>query len=57
MYDSVLVFAVGLQTLEQSHPLALANVSCAREHAWDGGLSLINYINSVSDHFSRKITI
>lgn len=57
MYDSVLVFAVGLQTLEQSHPLALANVSCAREHAWDGGLSLINYINSVSDHLSRKITI
>ncbi|KAK9506827.1 hypothetical protein O3M35_008689 [Rhynocoris fuscipes] len=48
MYDSVIVFAIGLQTLEQSHPLSLANVSCALEHPWDGGLSLINYINSVS---------
>ncbi|XP_073985733.1 glutamate receptor ionotropic, kainate 2-like isoform X2 [Rhodnius prolixus] len=47
MYDSVIVFAIGLQTLEQSHPLSLANVSCALEHPWDGGLSLINYINSV----------
>uniref|UniRef100_T1HDC2 Uncharacterized protein n=1 Tax=Rhodnius prolixus TaxID=13249 RepID=T1HDC2_RHOPR len=48
MYDSVIVFAIGLQTLEQSHPLSLANVSCALEHPWDGGLSLINYINSVN---------
>ncbi|XP_024084773.1 glutamate receptor ionotropic, kainate 2-like [Cimex lectularius] len=47
MYDSVVVFAIGLQTLEQSHPLSLANVSCALETPWDGGLSLINYINSV----------
>ncbi|KAF6208028.1 hypothetical protein GE061_016477 [Apolygus lucorum] len=47
MYDSVIVFAIGLQTLEQSHPLSLANVSCALETPWDGGLSLINYINSV----------
>lgn len=48
MYDSVHVFALGLQTLEQSHSLALANVSCDAEQPWDGGLSLINYINSVS---------
>ncbi|XP_046667625.1 glutamate receptor ionotropic, kainate 2-like isoform X4 [Homalodisca vitripennis] len=47
MYDSVHVFALGLQTLEQSHSLALANVSCDSEQPWDGGLSLINYINSV----------
>ncbi|XP_054261474.1 glutamate receptor ionotropic, kainate 1-like isoform X5 [Macrosteles quadrilineatus] len=47
MYDSVHVFALGLQTLEQSHSLALANVSCEAEQPWDGGLSLINYINSV----------
>ncbi|XP_039277732.1 glutamate receptor ionotropic, kainate 2 isoform X16 [Nilaparvata lugens] len=47
MYDSVLVFAVGLQTLEQSHSLVPANVSCDAEMPWDGGLSLINYINSV----------
>nr|XP_024214688.1 glutamate receptor ionotropic, kainate 2-like isoform X1 [Halyomorpha halys] len=47
MYDSVVVFAIGLQTLEQSHPLSLANVSCASELPWDGGLSLINYINAV----------
>lgn len=48
MYDSVHVFAIGLQTLEQSHSLTLANVSCDAELPWDGGLSLINYINSVS---------
>ncbi|CAH1408164.1 unnamed protein product [Nezara viridula] len=47
MYDSVVVFVIGLQTLEQSHPLSLANVSCASEMPWDGGLSLINYINAV----------
>ncbi|BES87769.1 glutamate receptor, ionotropic kainate [Nesidiocoris tenuis] len=50
MYDSVIVFAIGLQTLEQSHPLSLANVSCALETPWDGGLSLINYINSDPDN-------
>ncbi|XP_078033196.1 glutamate receptor ionotropic, kainate 2 [Augochlora pura] len=47
MYDSVQVFAVGLRTLEQSHALRPANISCELEHPWDGGLSLINYINSV----------
>jgi ionotropic kainate glutamate receptor 2 len=47
MYDSVHVFAVGLQTLDQSHTLRLSNVSCEEELPWDGGLSLINYINSV----------
>ncbi|XP_011303607.1 glutamate receptor ionotropic, kainate 2 isoform X4 [Fopius arisanus] len=47
IYDSVQVFAVGLRTLEQSHTLRPANLSCEAEHPWDGGLSLINYINSV----------
>ncbi|XP_011878969.1 PREDICTED: glutamate receptor ionotropic, kainate 2-like isoform X5 [Vollenhovia emeryi] len=47
MYDSVQVFAVGLRTLELSHALRPANISCELEHPWDGGLSLINYINSV----------
>ncbi|XP_018321081.1 glutamate receptor ionotropic, kainate 2-like isoform X7 [Agrilus planipennis] len=47
IYDSVFVFAVGLQTLDQSHTLRIQNASCDREEPWDGGLSLINYINSV----------
>ncbi|XP_063984927.1 glutamate receptor ionotropic, kainate 2-like isoform X3 [Diachasmimorpha longicaudata] len=47
IYDSVQVFAVGLRTLEQSHTLRPVNLSCEAEHPWDGGLSLINYINSV----------
>ncbi|KAJ8668853.1 hypothetical protein QAD02_000112, partial [Eretmocerus hayati] len=47
IYDSVQVFAVGLRTLEQSHALRPMNISCEQEHPWDGGLSLINYINSV----------
>ncbi|CAH0390023.1 unnamed protein product [Bemisia tabaci] len=47
VYDSVHVFAVGLQTLEQSHPLKLENISCSEERPWDAGLSLVNYVNSV----------
>nr|CAD7455231.1 unnamed protein product [Timema tahoe] len=54
MYDSVLVFAIGLQTLEQSHALRLSNVSCDQEMPWDGGLSLINYINSVRQASQRE---
>lgn len=53
MYDSVLVFAVGLRTLDQSHALRPVNISCELEHPWDGGLSLTNYINSVSFLFSH----
>ncbi|KAK1126361.1 hypothetical protein K0M31_004999 [Melipona bicolor] len=55
MYDSVQVFAVGLRTLEQSHALRPANISCEMEHPWDGGLSLINYINSVSKEKEKII--
>ncbi|XP_022217531.1 glutamate receptor ionotropic, kainate 2 isoform X2 [Drosophila obscura] len=47
MFDSVYVFAIGLQTLEQSHTLYLSNLTCDDEIPWNGGLSLINYINSV----------
>lgn len=54
MYDSVFVFAIGLQTLEQSHSLKISNVSCDREQPWDGGLSLINYINAVSHPYLQR---
>ncbi|XP_054745566.1 glutamate receptor ionotropic, kainate 1-like isoform X2 [Anastrepha obliqua] len=47
VYDSVYIFAIGLKTLEQSHTLRISNASCEEEIPWDGGLSLINYINSV----------
>ncbi|KAH8385421.1 hypothetical protein KR009_001755, partial [Drosophila setifemur] len=47
MFDSVYVFAIGLQTLDQSHTLRLSNLTCDVEIPWNGGLSLINYINSV----------
>ncbi|EDW79998.2 uncharacterized protein Dwil_GK12298 [Drosophila willistoni] len=47
MFDSVYVFAIGLQTLEQSHTLYLSNLTCDDETPWNGGLSLINYINAV----------
>ncbi|XP_041632629.1 glutamate receptor ionotropic, kainate 2 isoform X1 [Drosophila kikkawai] len=47
MYDSVFVFAMGLQTLEQSHILDIYNVTCDEEIPWNGGLSLINYLNAV----------
>jgi len=57
MFDSVHVFAIGLQTLEQSHTLRISNVSCEDELPWDGGLSLINYINSVRDLFNTTQNI
>ncbi|XP_066250744.1 glutamate receptor ionotropic, kainate 2-like isoform X9 [Euwallacea similis] len=57
MYDSVYAFAIGLQTLEQSHSLKMSNVSCDREQPWDGGLSLINYINSKADLAVGSMTI
>ncbi|XP_067614431.1 glutamate receptor ionotropic, kainate 2-like [Eurosta solidaginis] len=47
IYDAVYIFAIGLKSLEQSHALNITNVSCIEENPWDGGLSLINYINSV----------
>ncbi|XP_050339209.1 glutamate receptor ionotropic, kainate 2-like isoform X2 [Bactrocera neohumeralis] len=46
-YDSVYIFAIGLTSLKQSLTLNVSNASCASEIPWDGGLSLINYINSV----------
>lgn len=48
IYDSVYVFAIALQALEQSHKLRISNVSCLAETPWNGGLSLVNYINGVS---------
>ncbi|XP_018321157.1 glutamate receptor ionotropic, kainate 2-like isoform X8 [Agrilus planipennis] len=57
IYDSVFVFAVGLQTLDQSHTLRIQNASCDREEPWDGGLSLINYINSKADLAVGSMTI
>ncbi|KAH8269756.1 hypothetical protein KR018_000414 [Drosophila ironensis] len=47
MFDSVYVFAIGLQTLDQSHILYLSNQTCDEEVPWNGGLSLTNYISSV----------
>ncbi|XP_051862239.1 glutamate receptor ionotropic, kainate 2 isoform X5 [Drosophila albomicans] len=45
MFDSVYVFAIGLQSI---YPLInLSNSTCDDEVPWNGGLSLINYINAV----------
>jgi hypothetical protein len=50
MYDSVYVFAQGLATLDRGHILKPANLSCELEQPWNDGLSLYNYINSVSNY-------
>ncbi|XP_032308070.1 glutamate receptor ionotropic, kainate 2 isoform X3 [Drosophila ananassae] len=47
MFDSMYIFAIGLQTLDQSHTIFISNLTCEDEIPWNGGLSLINYINSV----------
>ncbi|KRK04919.1 glutamate receptor ionotropic, kainate 1 isoform X5 [Drosophila yakuba] len=60
MFDSVYVFAIGLQTLEQSHSLSFSNISCDEEIPWNGGLSLINYLNAetpyVMMHYGKNFT-
>lgn len=48
VYDSVQVFAHGLAALDRSHVLKPVNLSCDKEEPWDDGLSLYNYISSVS---------
>ncbi|KAL7644527.1 UNVERIFIED_CONTAM: hypothetical protein RMT77_005359 [Armadillidium vulgare] len=48
MYDSVYAFALGLQSLERSASLSIANLSCDHENPWSDGSSLFNYINSVA---------
>lgn len=46
MFDSVYVFAIGLQSI---YPLLqLSNLTCDDEVPWNWGLSLINYINAVN---------
>jgi hypothetical protein len=55
MYDSVYVFAKGLAALDRGHVLKPANLSCDLEQPWDDGLSLYNYINSVSNGFTSTL--
>lgn len=50
MFDSVYVFAAGLTALDRSHSLKPTNLSCELEHPWHDGMSLYNYINSVSSY-------
>ena len=52
MYDSVYVFAQGLAALDRGHILKPANLSCELEQPWNDGLSLYNYINSVSNIYT-----
>ncbi|CAG0878616.1 unnamed protein product [Darwinula stevensoni] len=47
MYDSVHVFAQGLQALDRSTTLRPANLSCDDVIPWSDGSSLFNYINLV----------
>ncbi|CAO1328702.1 unnamed protein product [Diamesa hyperborea] len=46
MFDGVNVFANALQDLDKSHKLKLANLSCEKEHPWNDGLTLLNYLDS-----------
>ncbi|CAH2002859.1 unnamed protein product [Acanthoscelides obtectus] len=48
IFDSVYVFAKGLSAMDSGHSISLTNLSCEREKPWDDGLSLYNYIDSVS---------
>ncbi|CAG7826150.1 unnamed protein product, partial [Allacma fusca] len=58
IYDGVLSFSHGLRSFDASHQIRPANVSCDREQSWSDGLSLLNYINSVSfDGLTGKIQL
>lgn len=48
MFDAVYAFAAGLTAFDGSHTLKVTNLSCELEEPWDDGLSLYNYINTVS---------
>lgn len=48
IFDSVNVYAHGLSALDRGHKLKLANLSCDSEIPWNDGLSLFNYLDSVS---------
>lgn len=48
MFDSVYVFVAGLTALDRGYTLRPTNLSCDLEQPWRDGLSLYNYINSVS---------
>lgn len=56
-YDSVHVFAHGLQALDRSSSLRLANMSCEDEVPWSDGSSLFNYINAVSLSYLSALNI
>ena len=47
VFDSVYVFARGLQSLDRGATLRQVNVSCDDENPWSDGSSLFNYVNSV----------
>jgi hypothetical protein len=51
MYDSVYVFAKALAAMDRGHVLRPANLSCELEEPWKDGLSLYNYISSVSNDY------
>jgi hypothetical protein len=51
MYDSVYVFAKALAAMDRGHVLRPANLSCELEEPWKDGLSLYNYISSVSNNY------
>ena len=55
-YESVHVFAHGLQALDRSSSLRLANLSCEAEVPWNDGSSLFNYINAVSHEYQTFFT-
>ncbi|CAL8107231.1 unnamed protein product [Orchesella dallaii] len=46
-YDSVMVLGRGLSSLDASHNIQPANLSCDRDAPWSDGLSLLNYITAV----------
>ncbi|CAG9833887.1 unnamed protein product [Diabrotica balteata] len=48
MFDSVYVFAKGLSGMENGHSIRPTNLSCDIEKPWDDGLTLYDYIDSVS---------
>lgn len=53
IYDAVHVLTLGLASLQS--PLRPTNLSCEAAAPWDDGLTLYNYISSVSFVFIKKI--
>ena len=53
-YDAYFLFAKGLYALSEAKDVTTSSISCDKVHPWENGLSLLNYMRTVSLCFLCK---